>query len=268
VITVRIAAEKADMTLPVDATGDVYVPTAGAVQVSGVMLPVAEARVEQALRAKDRFAQVGLLLAEAGGHRATVLGAVERPGDVQLRPGTRIAEMLALGGGPKTKELDGELVDLADLEAARVVRNGLTLPISVARAIEGHPQHNVRVQPGDVIFVPPTRGARITVIGAAGRPKTVSFRRGLRLTEALAIGGGLSEAADHSDVRVIRGPLSKPRVYIANLYALRRGEGHDVVLEPGDVVFVTEHWFASVTQVLSRLTPFLAASALTVAVAK
>jgi polysaccharide export outer membrane protein len=80
--------------------------------------------------------------------------------------------------------------------------------------------------------------------------------------------GGTSEFADEADVRIVRGPLSQPRVYRANYKDLFRGKATDVLLAPGDVVFVTEHWFGSVTHVVQRLTPFIAATALTVAVSK
>jgi polysaccharide export outer membrane protein len=139
--------------------------------------------------------------------------------------------------------------------------------VSVGRALEGDPLHNVRVRPGDLVFVPPSRGQRISVLGEVRSATSIPYYRGLRLTEAMARAGGATDDADNGDVRVIRGPLSKPKVYTASIKALRNGDGHDVLLEPGDVVYVTEHWFASVTNVVQRLTPALAAAAFGVTVA-
>jgi hypothetical protein len=54
-------------------------------------------------------------------------------------------------------------------------------------------------------------------------------------------------------------------VYRADLNAVISGKTADVVLAPGDVVFVTEHWFATTTDGLNRLTPLLAAATVSTA---
>lgn len=91
--------------------------------------------------------------------------------------------------------------------------------------------------------------------------RNVPFHEGLRLTEALAAAGGPTRTADTADVRIIRGPLSRAKVYRANLDDLIDGNTTDVVFAPGDVVFVSEHWFATATDILNRLTPLIAAAA-------
>jgi hypothetical protein len=48
-------------------------------------------------------------------------------------------------------------------------------------------------------------------------------------------------------------------VYRTDLRDLVNGRSHDVELAPGDVVFVTRHWFASFGHVLNTLAPILAA---------
>jgi polysaccharide biosynthesis/export protein len=148
-------------------------------------------------------------------------------------------------------------VDLADLEGARVVRDGVALPIDVALAASGHVRHDVRVQPGDLLHVPPARGRHVTILGDVAQPRTVPFRPGMRLSEALARAGGPNDDADEADVRVIRGPLSAPRVYRASLEGLAAGEATDVELTRGDVVYVTTEWLASFGEVLQRLSPLL-----------
>jgi polysaccharide export outer membrane protein len=90
----------------------------------------------------------------------------------------------------------------------------------------------------------------------------MAFRRGLRLTEALAESGGITQPADLEDVRVLRGGLAHPRMYVANLKDVLAAKRPDVELAPGDVVFVTEHWFATTTDVLARLVPAVATTVL------
>jgi len=155
-----------------------------------------------------------------------------------------------------------ELYDLADAEAARLMREGEAVPLSVSEAIQGKPGHNVRVHPMDLLYIPPMRGSMISVLGSVNEQSRVPFHSGMRLTQALADAGGATREADNGDIRVIRGPLSKPKVYRASLRALWMGEATDVVLQKGDIIYVTEDAFVTVTDVLTRLAPLLTAAAL------
>ena len=87
----------------------------------------------------------------------------------------------------------------------------------------------------------------------------MAYRQGLRLTEALAVAGGLvTSRGDRKDIRIVRGPLREPRVYTANLKDLTSGDATDVVLAPGDIIYVTKSWYASTADVLDALSPILA----------
>lgn len=263
VVSIRIMSLDTIETtgLVVDETGTVHIPLVGPVAVGDLGIGAAQALVETRVRSLDRHARVILSVTDAAGHHALVTGAVEHPGVVPVRAGMRVAEALLLGGGPKMRDMEGRPFELADMDAARVVRDGKPLPVSLARAMRGDPRHNVRLRAGDVLFVPPSRGREVVVLGDVRAPKSIPYFEGIRLTTAVAIAGGTAKTADESDVRLVRGPLSAPRVYTTSLRALVRGEGRDVALEPGDVVFVSEHWFATATDVVARLTPLLLGAA-------
>ena len=243
--------------LVVDELGQLHVPLAGDVRVGGMTLSEAETQVQQALRRFDTVVVANLFVADAAGHRATIVGAVNTPGRVQVPPGTRLADLLAMAGGPVTEVSQGEQMVLADLHGARLVRNQEVVPVSLPLALQGDPRHNVRVRSGDHLYIPPTRGQRVTVLGEVHTPAVVPYREGVRLTEALAMAGGVTIDGDYADVRVIRGPSNEPRVYTTSMVDIVNGRSYDVVLAPGDVVFVTEHWIASVGEVLDRLGPLL-----------
>jgi polysaccharide export outer membrane protein len=247
--------------LLIDGAGHVHLPLAGDVDIGGLGLTEAEKRIERALQVYDRYVRASLELTHASGHRATVVGAVNRPGQYELKPNVRVAEILAEAGGFKTFDTEGETYDAADLDAARILRKGVVLPISLSLAIQGDPRHNVEVRAGDLVFVPPSRNRRVTILGEVRSPRLAPFRQGMRLTEALALAGGTTKDSDDADIRILRGPLSSPRVYRADLKALVAGRAGDVELAAGDIVFVTEHWFATATDVVNRLAPVLAAVA-------
>jgi polysaccharide export outer membrane protein len=198
----------------------------------------------------------------------TVSGAVEHPGYGPIVGDARLADVLAAVGGPRITATTDKPNVLGDLDGTRVVRDGKTLPVSARLALEGSPRHNIRVRPGDVIFVPPALEGRIIVLGHVGKPQTLPYRRGLRLTEVLADSGGLTKEADSEDIRIVRGGYAHPKLYVANAKEVLTAVRPDVLLAPGDVVFVTEHWFASIGEVLDRVIPASATALLFASVIK
>lgn len=245
--------------LIVDSEGKVHVPTAGAIVVADLTPAQAERRLEEVLQKYDRFVRVSVLVTAWGGHYATVLGAVVNEGTFMLTPGIRVAELLAQAGGPlRSSQTDVGVQYIADLDAGALVRDGKTLPVSIRKALQGVQGHNVLVHPGDQLFLPAALGTRITVLGMIGRGGAMlPYRTGMRLTEALASSGGLTIDSDDDDVRVVRGPLENPTVYVSSLEDLVEGYGTDVELAPGDIVFVGTHWSAKMGEVLQRIAPLL-----------
>jgi polysaccharide export outer membrane protein len=263
VVTLQaVSAETTDFAgLVVDERGQLHVPLVGDVEVGGQSLTEAEQRVETALRRFDRVVRVNLFVTEPTGHRATVVGAVTTPGVVPVPPGMRLAELFAAAGGARTLD-PGTAVEgatAADLDAARLVRGGEVLPVSLTAALRGETRHNIRIRAGDHLYVPPIRGRRISVLGEVESPTVVPYQPGIRITEALAMAGGVNRDGRQSDIRVIRGDLRSPRVYTTDLNALVDGEAHNVELAPGDVIFVTRQAIASVGEVLGHLAPLLSA---------
>lgn len=254
-----IAAETvAHEGLIVDERGLLHVPLVGDVAVGGLSLLEAERRVEEALHEYDAVVRANLVLSDPTGHQATVLGAVAEPGRVPLLPGARIADLLAGAGGPVVPDEGDANALTADLDGARLIRGGRALPVSLARAMEGDPRHNVYARPGDHLYVPPTRGRAITVLGEVQTPTMVAYHQGIRLTQALAVAGGFAPDAHRRDIRVVRGPLREPRVYHVSFRALVDGRGTDVELAAGDIVYVSRTGVANIRDVLGAISPLLA----------
>ena len=254
IISVDLQADvtKTIAGVAVDGAGRIHLPLAGDIEVGGRGLTDAEGKIQAAMRKFDRFVEVSIQVTSAAGQHATVFGAVGKQGSVQLVPGARVMDVLALVGGPSVGTgTVGAPVWQANLDGAVITRNGKSLPISVAKALEGNPLHNVYIHPGDHIYLPPLLGGNIVMLGQVGRAGVVPFRAGIRLTEALASSGGVTTGADKGDIRVIRGTLAKPRVYRASLSDLVAGHTHDVELQAGDIIFVTDHAIEDFGEVMS-----------------
>jgi protein involved in polysaccharide export with SLBB domain len=204
--------DSAALGLTVDERGVLHVPLAGDVDVSGLSLTEAEARIETALRPFDQTVRVTIIVAEPNGQRATVIGAVTTPGRHTVVPGMRVADLFALaGGGLSTEDEDGTTIPMSDVEGARLVRSGQVLPVSLVLAIMGDPRHNVRLRPGDHLYVPPAVHSLVSVLGEVHAARVMPFRPGLRLTLALAFAGGPTRDADHAEIIVVRGDHAAPR---------------------------------------------------------
>jgi polysaccharide export outer membrane protein len=260
-LTTVSAKEQIYLGLIVDALGQLHVPLAGDVQVGGMPLSKAERAVERGLRQYDRFARANLIITQLNGHSASVLGQAANPGRYTVHPGMRLGDLVALAGGAKLARSQDIPTLIGNLDLARLVRNGETVPVSVPLAMKGDLKHNVRVHPGDQLYNPPITDEIIIVLGDDGIPQPMAYREGIRLTEVLARAGGNDTIrADRKDVRIIRGPLREPRIYTANLKALTSGKATDVEMLPGDIVYLTKNWYTSAADVLNAMAPIIALS--------
>jgi polysaccharide export outer membrane protein len=260
-LTVEVTSgkEKHSVLGIVDARGEVHVAAGRDVGVGGLSLQAAEERVISAVRAGDKFAEVNLQLAARPTQRVSVLGAVLRPGYLELGPGMRVVDVVAATGGLLTSlPAPGSApTTVADLDDAVLVRDGKALPISIRKALSGTPGHNVLVHPGDQLYVPFATDQLVTVLGQVTAPTLLVHRANLRLTEALSAAGGLTIGADKGDIRLVRGAPDAPKVYQSSLSAIATGDEHDVVLAPGDVLFVEDSWLEDFGEVMEILLPFV-----------
>lgn len=253
-LELRLASAEAEVvsSLVIDDRGMVRVPLAGDVPIGGLPVGEAEALVETQLQRFDRAVRVSLVIATPGGHLVTVLGAVTTPGRYEVTPGMRVADLLAVAGGVAASD---EVQ--ADLAGARVVRDGRALPISLTLAMSGDPRHNVRILPGDSLYMPLAPGQRVTVLGQVGASSMIPFWSGMRLTQALAVAGGVTRDGNWGDVRVIRGDAEEPSVYRTSVSDLVDGRTHDVILAPGDIVYVASAGHADLRDVMTSVSILL-----------
>ncbi len=258
-VLVEVQAEsgKVSSQVTLDAEGRAHLAGSGNVELEGLSVAQAEARIEALVRQRDHFATVSVFVTQTDGQRATVLGAVTYQGSIPLRPHMRVSELIADSGGvlSVSDPTTSAPVSLADLEGAVLMRDGRPLPIDVARAMLGDPRHDVFVHAGDKLFVPRREHGSVSVFGQVGAPGVFALQSGLRMTEALARAGGLTTGGDKSDIRLLRGPVEAPSVFRADLAAVVDGAAPDVALLPGDVLFVTDDPLEDVGEVLGLVIP-------------
>jgi polysaccharide export outer membrane protein len=217
--------------------------------------------VSKTVRERDKFAEVNLQIASRPTQRVSVLGAVLRPGYLELGPGMRVVDVIAATGGLLTSlsAAGATPTPVADLDEAVLVRDGKALPISIRKAMSGLSEHNVHVHPGDQLYVPFATDQVVAVLGQVTRPAVLVHHEKLRLTEALGAAGGITNMGDKSDVRVVRGSLEAPKVYRSSVAGIVGGNEHDVALAPGDVVFVEDSLIEDLGEVAQVVMPLVGA---------
>ncbi|MBE3578057.1 MAG: SLBB domain-containing protein [Limnochordales bacterium] len=176
-----------------------------------------------------------------------VLGAVARPDRYLLQPGeTRILDIIARAGG-FTAEAATDRVTVTRTTAAGETE---TIILDLSRASEGSTAGSFLLQADDVIYVPQGR-LEVLVLGQVRDPRAYPWRQGMRVLDALAAAGGLTEKANAEAALLFRNPPDKQAgsaagtsgaSIVVNLARLQQapGDPENWVLQPGDVLFVPE----------------------------
>lgn len=180
--------------------------------------------------------------------RVLVLGEVARPGYQDLKEGDRVLDMVTRAGGPTLKAAPEEI---------SVLRDGSTFPANLEAFLrEGDVTQNPMMEPADVVHVPETV-RRVLVMGEVVTPGPVTLNPKMptRVLDAIVQVGGPTKAANLSGVMIVRQSGGKPTGTLVNLdQVLKRGEAEkNIVLKPGDVVFVPTGARAELKDVLDFL---------------
>lgn len=174
---------------------------------------------------------------------------------------SRNARVYLMGGGvkgnvvPLTRPMtllqllaQTDLSEEADLSSAFVLRSGEKLDIDFDSLVKrGDLEHNVRMEPDDLVFVPITDPflGRIKIVGEVSSPQIVPYREGLTVLDAILMAGGPTEFASQNGTKIIRmngsGEKTTLKVKLKNL--LKGDLTKNVLLKPNDTIVVPESFF-------------------------
>jgi len=238
-------------TVEVFADGTISFPLIGTLNVKGKTDKEAAALVISRISKyiKDPFVSVRTVTVKS--KKIYILGQVRSPGIFPLREQLRILDAVLLAGGMGPE---------ADLSRSLFIRNGNVLPVDFYALLrEGAMGNNIYLQDADKILVPSIADNKVFVFGEVQKPGIVFIDKDLYLMNAISECAGLTPAAEPSGIRIIRGSLAKPTVYVADINQLIRGNiEHNVRLRKGDIVFIPAkgivHWHRFMQRVLPPLT--------------
>ncbi|WP_202898823.1 polysaccharide biosynthesis/export family protein [Komagataeibacter europaeus] len=176
--------------LPIDGNGDLDVPFAGLIHVTGMTTDQVAETIQGRLKTKSQSPQVLVRISSDIANSVMVYGGVQRPSRISLTPNReRILDVIALAGGEERPSGDERQPQTDEDYIVRLTRNGRIAEIPL-KVIENEPAQNILMQAGDRVqltFQPRT----YTVFGASDHVTQTHFRTPtLTMAEAISRAGG------------------------------------------------------------------------------
>jgi polysaccharide export outer membrane protein len=218
--------------------GQISLPLIGELHVMGLTV----VKLEEKLRnAYDKYIvnpQVGVLVKEFR-QRASVIGAVQKPGVFELTGPKTVIDLIAMAGGINDKagsqvhiyrnganERETHVIDLAVLANSTGFINADNIAMI-----------NMPVQAGDMINIP--EAGMFFVDGAVKKPGSYPLGRRYSLSQALATAGGVDIELYSDAISILRRHRAGEVETIAvDLSQVINGTVPDPQLQPDDVIIV------------------------------
>jgi protein involved in polysaccharide export with SLBB domain len=236
--------EPAEYTLVVTREGTLQFPELGPVSVVGLTFPemkqVLEDRIEEQMIGRKVTITMGALRSI----RVFILGDANRPGSYTVSALSTMTNALFVSGGIKP---------IGSLRNIQLKRQGkvVTRLDLYDLLLHGDTSADARLQPGDVIFIPPV-GASVGVAGEVRRPAIYELRKERTVEQAVALAGGLLPTAYPQATQIerinARGErtlidldISKPAGLQARLSEGDTLQVYSVLEKMEDIVLLTGH---------------------------
>ena len=237
---------EASYSLDVTREGFIVIPQVGQIYVANLTLGQLEqvlasrlGRVYSGIRRDNQgTTRFSISVARLRSNQVYVLGDVLHPGSYVISSAGTALTALYAAAGPT---INGTLRNVTIRRGDRVVS---TLDV-YDYLLRGDATHDVRLETGDVIFVP-VHGDRVRIIGQIVRPATYELKAGETVADLLRYAGGLRATASQRRVlieRIVpasqRGENGRDRITLdVSSDALLANAGAGVRLQNGDVVHV------------------------------
>jgi polysaccharide export outer membrane protein len=237
----------------VDGSGNIHLPLAGTVRVSGLSVKAIGDSVEISL---SRFVKEPSVVVEVMEYRSKpiyLMGQFRTPGVYYMDRPMTFLQGITLGNGFDTS---------ANLRGVRMLRDKKIAPVDVYSLIlDGRIEQNVWLRPGDTIFLPDNRTQNVFVFGAVNKPGPILMPQGrMNLLEAIAAADPRSVGSRLEHVRIIRSlTTTTGELLVVDVERIRRGETLSMQLIEGDVVYVPKNAFGSWNDAIAEILPSLQA---------
>jgi protein involved in polysaccharide export with SLBB domain len=182
--------------LQVDRAGDIYIPQVGPIHVAGLPFSDLDGHLRQAVgrvyRNFDLTADVGQIRAI----QVYVAGQARKPGVYTVSSLSTLVDALFASGGPS---IQGSMRHIELRRGSAVVTDFDLYNLLV----HGDKSKDVKLLPGDVIFIPPV-GAEVAITGSVRSAAIYELRDGESVDSLIADAGGVSAVAAEARISIER----------------------------------------------------------------
>jgi polysaccharide biosynthesis/export protein len=217
----------------VSSQGEISLPMLGPVHVAGVNAEQAEKLVADQLSKRQLFNEphVTIFVKEYATQGVSVLGEVLKPGVYPVLGERQLFDAISLAGGLTPKA--GSVVSVTHR-----TENAQSIQVAISNDPEKSAASNVKVYPGDTIFVP--RAGIVYVIGDVKTPGGFVIDNSSRMTvlKAVALAQGANSTASLNSAKLVRKTPTGQEEKPLELKKILTGKSPDVAMQADDIVFV------------------------------
>ena len=211
--------------------GRISISQIGPVQLSGLTIKEAEAKVRKLLRSKyasigEGNTEVSLSLGQIRTIQVNMMGEVATPGTYRLSSFSTVFHALYRAGG---------VTRTGSLREIKVVRGGkefATIDV-YGYLFTGNSESDIRLEEGDVVLVPPYVKIA-TISGSVRRPMSYELTRNETLDDLVRYAGDFTGDAYKDDIRLVRNTGNEQEIFTISSSRMKA-----YPIEDGDVVTVS-----------------------------
>jgi len=206
-------------TVRVRPDGKITMPAVGEVQAAAMTPVQLQTELTQKLKAIVRNPVVTVTVSEITNNKAYIFGSGVNSGVFSLTQRTTLMQLLCQLGqqagagtsaaaGTQPSGAQTSSIRTADLRNAYVLRNGKKIKENFFNLfINGIMSEDIVIEPNDAIYIPAHSDRNIYVMGAVTTPRSIAFRDGLTVMEAILESGGFTKFAKQNDTVIYRKEL-------------------------------------------------------------
>ena len=223
--------ENDEYNLQITRDGQISFPKLGPITIAGLTYEDARDLIQSRVADQMIGAQATISMGRLRAINIFMAGEVAVPGAYSVSALTTITQALFQSGG---------IGDIGSLRNIQVKRSGLTVETFdvYQLLLKGDASGDLRLQSGDVVFVPPYTGV-VDVAGAVKRPMIYEFIDGESVADAVAMAGGLNQDAYSSAIAVVSKAVGKLLPGARNI-DLTESASAKIALRNGDQIRVPE----------------------------
>lgn len=226
ITTYNVKGGESSQPMTIDNKGEVFLPGAGPVNIRGMNLSSAQAKMSSAVTRKFPNMRVKASVIQIRKLRVFLVGEVRKPGGYLVNPGSTSLDALLAGGGPtktgsyRRVQLQRDGQKIADIDLYSLLMTGKAA--------------SPRLRDGDRIFVP-AMGPEVVVDGEVIRPARYELLHEKSLQQVLNFAGGLKPEAYAGVIHIERVSSGVYRT----LADVRLKEAPGTKIQGGDSIYVS-----------------------------